>query len=93
MRVRVSFLDLLFHYGAGRTGNGRVFARLDRMSDVIVRSNVHTCQDTSLVIRNIGVSAPMFMAQETISIQDTGKGGPSTRVRRGEDKGKGEART
>jgi hypothetical protein len=53
VRVRVTFLDFLFRYGGGRIGNGRVFARLNGMSDVVVNLNVHTRQDTSSAIRNI----------------------------------------
>jgi hypothetical protein len=68
VRVRVTLLDFLFRYGAGRTGNGRGFARLDGKSDVVVNSNVHTPQDTSLAIRNIWVSAPTLTAPTKVQI-------------------------
>ena len=68
VRVKVTFLVFLFRYGVGKTGNGRVFARLDGKSDVVVNSNVHTRQDTSLAIRNIWVSVPTFTAPSKVRI-------------------------
>jgi hypothetical protein len=68
VRVRVTFLVFLFRYGAGRTGNDRVFARLDGKSDDVVNSNVHTRQDTSLATRNIWVSVPTLTAPTKVRI-------------------------
>jgi len=50
VRVKATFLGLPFRYGAGRTGNGRVFASYDGRSDGVVTLNA---QVTSLAIRNI----------------------------------------
>jgi hypothetical protein len=50
VRERVTFLRSPSRYGAGKTGNGRVFASCDGRSDDVVTSNV---QDMSLANRNI----------------------------------------
>jgi hypothetical protein len=65
VRVKPTFLGLPFRYGAGRTGNGRVFASYDERSDGVVTLNA---QVTSLAIRNICTSALRSIAATKVRI-------------------------
>jgi hypothetical protein len=53
VRAKPTLMGIPFRYGAGRTGNGRVFARSNGKSDGVVNSSGRTHQDTSLATRNI----------------------------------------
>ena len=66
VKVKVTLLGLPSRYGAGRTGNGRVFASYDGRSDGVVTLNV---QATSLAIRNTCTSALRSIAATKVRIR------------------------